>query len=188
MTVLPGYRIEGHAIVSADGCIAGADGNTPASLNNEADWLRFQAALDMAAVVVVGRYSHEVNPNTMRRNRLVISSSAHGVERRADAWWWNPSQASLSAALHSAAPRGGIVAVPGGREVFDLFLASGYDAFHLARVAGVTLPGGVPLFTALGNGQTPETLLAAAGLESGPAETLDAAAGVTLVTWRRAAA
>ena len=187
MTVLPGYRIEGHAIVSADGCIAGADGNTPASLNNEADWLRFQAALDMAAVVVVGRYSHAVNPNTMRRNRLVLSSSAHGIERRADAWWWNPNQVSLSAALDSAAPHGGIVAVPGGREVFDLFLASGYDAFHLARVAGVTLPGGVPLFTAVRDGQTPEMLLAAAGLDHGTPEILDAAAGVTLVTWRRGA-
>jgi hypothetical protein len=188
VTVVAGYRIEGHAIVSADGCIAAADGNTPPSLNNEADWLRFQAALDVAAVVVIGRYSHEVNPNTMRRNRLVISSSARGVERRTDAWWWNPNEASLGAALRAAAPRGGIVAVPGGRLVFDLFLASGYDAFHLARAAGVTLPGGVPLFSAVAGGQTPEMVLAASGLEPGSSEILDEAAGVTLVTWRRAAA
>jgi hypothetical protein len=182
------HRIEGHAIISADGCIADPEGNTPASLNNEADWLRFQAALDTAAVVVLGRLNHEGNPNTARRNRLVVSSSARGIERRQDAWWWNPAEASLAAALGAAAPRGGIVAVPGGRLVFDLFLAAGYDAFHLARVAGVTIPGGVPLFTALNTGKTAEAVLTAAGLVPGPEELLDPKAGVTLVTWRRSAA
>ena len=46
----PGYSIEGHAIVSADDRIAGADGLTPPSLNNPADWARFQAALDDAVL------------------------------------------------------------------------------------------------------------------------------------------
>jgi dihydrofolate reductase len=188
VSAVAGYRIEGHAIVSADGRIAGPDGYTPDSLNNEADWLRFQAALDLAAVVVVGRHSHAANPNTMRRNRLVVSSSARGVERRSDAWWWNPAEASLATALKNAAPRGGVVAVPGGRLVFDLFLEAGYDAFHLARVGNVTIPGGLPLFTAIGTGETPGTLLAAAGLEPGPTEMLDPEAGVTLVTWRRGVA
>lgn len=185
MSVSASHRIEGHAIVSADGCIADPEGNTPPSLNNEADWLRFQAALDIAAVVVLGRLSHESNPNTARRNRLVVSSSARGIERRSDAWWWNPADASLAAALGRAAPRGGIVAVPGGRLVFDLFLGAGYDAFHLARVSGVTIPGGVPLFTALNTGKTAEAVLGAAGLVAGPEEMLDPVAGVTLVTWRR---
>ncbi len=188
MSVVEGYRIEGHAIISADGCIADPDGNTPDSLNNEADWLRFQTALDIAVLVVLGRLNHESNPNTARRNRLVVSSSASGVERREDAWWWNPGAVSLPTALKTAAPRGGIVAVPGGRLVFDLFLGTGYDAFHLARATKVTIPGGVPLFTALESGETPETLLTAAGLIPGPEEILDAAAGVTLVTWRRGVA
>jgi hypothetical protein len=184
MGAAAGYRIEGHAIVSADGRIAAADGETPASLNNEADWLRFQAALDVSAVVVLGRLSHTVNPNTSRRNRMVVSSSAAGIERRSDAWWWNPADTPLAVALQSAAPEGGIVAVPGGRLVFDLFLKAGYDAFHLAKVAGVELPDGVPLFSAVGAGQTPETVLAGAGLTADPAEVLDAVSGVTLVTWR----
>lgn len=187
MAAVAGYRIEGHAIVSADGRIAGADGETPPSLNNEADWLRFQAALDASAVVVLGRLSHESNPNTSRRNRMIVSSSARGVEPRSDGWWWNPKETPLAIALASAAPRGGIVAVPGGRLVFDLFLTIGYDAFHLATSDRVELPDGIPLFTAVGRGETPHSVLSGVGLIPEPAEVLDAAAGVTLVTWRRGA-
>lgn len=184
---LPGYLIEGHAIVSADDRIATPDGETPASLNNEADWLRFQAALDEAAVVILGRLSHEANPNTSRRNRLIISTSAKGVERRSDAWWWNPAEAPLTVALQSAAPGGGIAAVPGGRLIFDLFLKVGFNAFHLARATHVRIPGGIPLFSAIEQGMSAERVLAGAGLAAGPAETLDEAAHVTLVIWRRTA-
>lgn len=184
---LPAYRIEGHAIVSADDRIATAEGETPASLSNEADWLRFQAALDESTVVVLGRLSHEANPNTARRNRLVVSTAASGVERRSDGWWWNPAEAPLPVALKSAAPDGGIVAVPGGHLIFDLFLKIGFDAFHLARATQVRIPGGVPLFSAIEPGRHAEDVLAGAGLAAGPVETLDEAAGVTLVIWRRAA-
>lgn len=184
---LPGYRIEGHAIVSADDRIATPDGETPASLSNEADWLRFQAALDQAAVVVLGRLSHEANPNTARRNRLIISTGARGVERRGDGWWWNPAEAPLTVALQSAAPRGGIAAVPGGRYIFDLFLKVGFDAFHLARARRVRIPAGIPIFSAIEQGRSAEDVLAGAGLAAEPVETLDEAAGVTLVTWRRKA-
>jgi hypothetical protein len=182
-----GYRIEGHAIVSADDRIAGADGDTPPELNNDADWLRFQRALDAAAVVVLGRLSHAANPNTARRNRLVVSSSAKGVERRSDGWWWNPAEAPFTVALKAAAPGGGIVAVPGGHLIFDLFLGTGFDAFHLARSANVRIPDGVPLFSAIADGRSAEEVLAGAGLVAGPPEMLDDAANVTLVTWRRRA-
>jgi len=184
---IPGYRLEGHAIVSDDDRIAGPDGETPAELSNEADWLRFQAALDEAAVVVLGRLSHEVNPNTGRRNRLVVSSSAKGVERRSDAWWWNPADTPLAVVLKSAAPAGGIVAVPGGRLIFDMFLKVGFDAFYLARAGGVRIPGGIPLFSAIDTGRTAGDVLAGAGLAPGSAEILDEPAGVTLVAWRRRA-
>jgi hypothetical protein len=185
---IPGYRIEGHAIVSADEGIAGPDGQTPLALSNEADWLRFQAALDGAAVVLIGRRSHEANPNRGRRNRLVVSSSATGIERRSEAWWWNPAEAPLTVALKRAAPEGGIVAVPGGHLVFDLLLKIiGFDAFHLARVRGVLVPGGMPLFSAIEAGWTAADVLAGSGLRPGPTEILDEQAGVTLVTWLRAA-
>jgi hypothetical protein len=181
------YRIEGHAIVSADDCIADATGAMPASLRNDADWRRFQAALDAAAVVLLGRRSHAATPNTAGRNRLIVSSSAKSIERRGDGWWWNPTEASLASALARAAPKGGTVAVPGGRPVFDLFLGTGFDAFHLARAAQVRLPGGIPLFSAVHPGQGADILLAAAGLVPQMAEILDESADVTLVTWRRPA-
>lgn len=177
--------IHGHAIVSADDRIADASGATPPALRNEADWARFQAALDGAAVTVLGRLGHEANPNTKRRNRLVVSSSASGVERRDGAWWWNPARASFDAALAKAAPAGGIVAVPGGRRVFDLFLDIGFDAFHLARAKRARLPGGVPVFTAAGAGESADAILAAHGLRSGPTEVLDVAAAVIMTVWSR---
>ena len=177
--------IHGHAIVSADDRIADATGVTPPGLHNEADWARFQAALDRAAVTALGRLGHETNPNFRRRNRLVLSSSARGVERRGGEWWWNPAEASLAEALAIAAPEGGIVAVPGGRRVFDLFLALGYDEFHLSSVAGLTLPGGIPLFTDVLDGRSAAEILAAHGLEPGEAEMLGPAASVSLRIWRR---
>ena len=182
------WCIHGHAIVSADDRIAGPDGLTPPELRNEADWLRFQQALDDAAVTVLGRLGHEANPNVRGRNRLVLSSSAKGVERRAEAWWWNPADAPLEAALHQAAPAGGIVTVPGGRQVFDLFLDAGFDAFHLARARSVTIPDGIPVFSGLTAGHPAEALLAARGLVAGEAEVLDLEAQVTLTRWHRPSA
>ncbi len=179
------WRIHGHAIVSADDRIAGPDGLTPPSLRNEADWRRFQQALDEAAVTVLGRLGHEANPNAKGRNRLVLSSSAHGVERRADGWWWNPAEAPLADALHLAAPGGGIVAVPGGRQVFDLFLASGYDEFYLARAESVRLGPGIAVFSAVAEGRRAAALLAAHGLVAAATELIDPQARVTLTRWHR---
>lgn len=181
---VPGYRIEGHAIVSADDCIAAADGATPPELSNDADWLRFQKALDASAVVLLGRVSHEYNPNTRRRNRLIVSSRAAGVEKRGDGWWWNPAAAPLAEALAKAAPDGGTVTVPGGHLVFDL-LRPAFASFHLARATRVALPGGVPLFSAVAEGRTADAILAGDGLSPDATETLDASAGVTLTVWRR---
>ena len=183
--MIDGYRIEGHAIVSADDRIADRDGNTPPELSNEADWLRFQKALDEAAVVVLGRLSHAANPNARRRNRLVVSSGATCCERRSDAWWWNPAETPLADALREVAPKGGIVAVPGGRLIFDLFLGIGFDAFHLARANAVRIPGGMPLFSAVDDGRSADDVLRAAGLRARPAEVIDPEADVTLTVWRR---
>jgi hypothetical protein len=177
------YVFHGHAIVSADDRIADASGRTPPSLRVEADWVRFQAALDRAAVTVLGRLGHEANPNLRGRNRLVLSSSARGVERRGDAWWWNPAEASLADALAAAAPAGGIVAVPGGRRVFDLFLDIGYDEFHFARAKDVFLPGGVPLFSGVSEGVAADLVLARHGLLPDAPLVLDP--GVSLTLWRK---
>ncbi len=180
------WRIHGHAIVSADDRIAGPDGLTPPQLRNQADWLRFQQALDQAAVTVLGRLGHQANPNVKGRNRLVLSASAKGVERRADGWWWNPDTAPLEEALHHAAPAGGIVAVPGGRRVFDLFLGLGFDEFHLVRAQSVRVPGGIPVFSEVADGRPAGAVLAVHGLVADKTEVLDRKAKVTFVRWRRA--
>ena len=179
------YTIQGHAIVSADDKIADSVGAMPAQLRNSADWRRFQSSLDRAAIIVLGRMGHLFHANVHRRPRLVMSTSARTIERRSDAWWWNPAQATLAEALAASAPAGGLVAVPGGRRVFDFFLKHGYDEFHLARMAGVTIPDGVPIFTECASGRTADSLLTEHGLTPHSTETLDARARVTLTIWKR---
>lgn len=177
------YSIDGYAIVSDDHCIADAAGQMPEALKNEADWAYFQAALDAATLTVVGRKGHEANPNHKNRRRLILSRSVHALVRRADGWWWNPAGCDWTTALKKAAPEGGAIAVPGGREVFDLFLALGYSSFHLARAEGTRVPDGTKLFSGL-NGSTPEQLLASHGLKKQATHWLDRAACVSMTVWR----
>ena len=139
--MIDAWVIHGYAIVSADDRIAGLDGRMPPVLHNDADWARFQAAMDRSAVTVLGRLGHEQNPNALGRNRLVLSSSAPGVERRNDGTWRDPQATPVREALAAAAPAGGEVVVVGGRLVFDLFLEIGFDEFHLTRATRVPDPG-----------------------------------------------
>ena len=182
------YAIHGYAIVSADDRIAGPDGRMPAALHNDADWALFQAALAGAAVTVLGRLGHEQNANRLGRNRLVVSSSVGDIERRATGIWWNPAAAPVEAALAAAAPGRGMVAVVGGRRVFDLFLQIGFDEFHLTRMAEVVIPGGIPVFSDVDAGRTADEILAARGLIPGRRECLDRDGDVTLVVWAPPAA
>lgn len=173
----------GLAIVSADDCIADARGEMPDGLRNEADWAHFQDELDRADLTLLGRIGHERHPNTKHRRRLIVSSSADGLEVRPDGWWWNPAQLEWDEVVRRLLPRGGRVAVPGGRLVFDLCLTLGYREFHLSRAENCFLPGGVKLFTRCA--ETPaETLLAEAGLQSGPRSWLDETALVSFCMWR----
>ena len=177
------YRFEGHAIVSAEGMIADAAGNMPDSLCHPIDQIRFQAALDRAALIVLGRRSHEAAPNRRQRPRMVMTRSVTGLERGDDAWWWNPEGVTLEEALEAVAPEGGTIAIPGGRGAFDYFLGIGFDAFHLTRNAAVTLPGGLPLFSACREGVVAEDVLAGAGLAPRERKRFDDNASLTI--WRR---
>lgn len=182
---MPGrYSIEGHAIVSADDCIADAEGRKPAGLDNEADWRNFQREMDRSVLVVLGRASYDADTDRKPRNRLILSRSVTGLAHRDGAWWWNPADVGLDTALETAAPDGGLVGVPGGKHVFDYFLEHGMDAFHLARAHRVRLPGGQKVFSAAAR-RSAENCLADAGFRPGPTETLDAEAEVTLTVWRR---
>lgn len=178
-------EIHGYAIVSDNDRIADAMGHTPDVLRNDADWAYFQAELNRSDVTVLGRLGHEANPNPRGRVRVILSSSSQGIERRADGWWWNPQKLSWEEAIRRVLPHGGRVAVPGGRQVFDLFLAIGYDAFHLTRAEGVVVPDGVPVFSECEAGRSAEAILAGAGLKPGTKRILDPDGPVSLLVWRR---
>jgi dihydrofolate reductase len=185
---MPGAeRIEGYAIISADGMIADAAGRMPAALTIEADQRFFHAALDRAACVVHGRHSYEGGPGSPGRRRLIVTRSVPALERHPfhpRALLWNPAGASLEEALALLSAQG-VLAVIGGAEVYELFWDPGYDEFHLSRVARARLPGGRPVFRGVGPDRTPEDVLASHGLHPGETQVLEAGAGATLVSWRR---
>ena len=174
--------IEGHAIVTVDGMIAAADGNMPPRLRNDADWRLFQAALDTAVLVVLGRHGHQRHPNPGRR-RLVATSTVTGlVPDPADshAKLWNPRTLAFDAALAELGITSGIVAITGGTSVFETFLPL-YSSFILVEVPRLILPGGTPCFKS----GHPRLVLAEAGLVPGEPELIDANAGIALTRWSR---
>jgi hypothetical protein len=181
------HRLIGHAITSADDRIADASGRMPETLRNEADWALFQAALDRAALTLIGRASHAATSNRKRRRRLIVSGSASGLEQRADGMWLNPADVSVGEALGRVLPDGGEVAVVGGQGVFELVGAAGFTAFHLARARQVRLPGGRGLFAACEHGVLAASVLSGFGLIADDDALLDPEAEVTLTIWRQPA-
>jgi dihydrofolate reductase len=182
---MPGpFRIEGYAIASADGMIADATGFMPDSLKFEADQRFYREALDRVAAVAHGRLSHECQPDSHTRRRLILTRRAPDLVPDPDtpnAWLWNPAGATLEEACAAVGCEGGTLAIAGGTEVFSLFLKLGYDDFYLARAVKVRLPGGVPVFCQGRFGQSPEDVLREAGLK--PAETRWLDDEVSLMKW-----
>lgn len=179
-------RIEGLAIVSADGMIADAQGIQPAALKLEADQRYFRSRLDEAAALLHGRHSGEGGPDAARRRRLILTRQIEGLAtdpQNPRAIHWNPAGASLAHAWDALGLTGGTLAVIGGTEPFGAFLDR-YDAFHLTCAMRARLPGGRPVFPGIPPA-TPESLLARHGLKPGPVRNLDASAGLTLTIWRR---
>jgi hypothetical protein len=184
---MPGrLDITGYAIVSDDDKIAGADGLTPPALRNEKDWELYQRAQELANIVVFARVSHELEPNTLKTPRLVVSREAAGLEKRPDGWWWDPRRITWEEAAVRLLPAGGAVAVCGGQVVFDLFLMIGFDGFHLSRAHGVKLPGGRSVFSACDKGVPAAAVLEQHGLALSKMIPLDPARGVDMTIWRRA--
>jgi len=183
------HRIEGYAIVSADGMIADGNGVIPATIRNDADQRFFQSELDRAAVLVHGRRSHEGGPRADKRKRIIVTRQVASVtpsRSLPNALLWNPAGATLEQAIAALVVGDGPIAVLGGTEVFGLFLPL-YDAFHLTRAAKASIPDGRPLFPQVGR-QTPEDVLASFGLHPNASRDIDAAACITLTTWERGAA
>lgn len=181
-------RIKGYAIVSADGMIANTHGRMPDVLKNEADRRFFNSELDRADVVVHGRNSHENQPNSPRRRRVVLTRKIAAVApdpNNPSCVLWNPAGASFDEACAALGLSGGVAAIIGGAEVYSLFLEIGYDVFHLTRSGGVELPGGLPVFSQGRLGRSPEDVLREYGLAPEAERTLDEAHGVTVVAWRK---
>jgi len=181
------HRIEGYAIVSANGMIADADGVMPPAIRNDADQKFLQAEMDRAAVLVHGRHSHEGGPRAASRKRLVVTRRTKSLApdpAYPNALLWNPAGATLEEAVAAIGAGSGIIAVIGGTGVFGWFLPR-YDAFHLTRAEHANIPGGRPLFPPTTPPATPEDVLSRHGLRPGPRRDLDAAAGVTLTAWSR---
>lgn len=175
-------QIEGHAIVSADGMIADASGVLPPQLRNDADWRQYQAALDRAALVVLGRRGHERFPNPGRRRLVLTRSVGAMAPDPADglATFWNPEHVTFEDALTALHIADGTIAVAG---VFDLF-APRFTGFRLSENHRLVLPGGTPCFA---DGH-PRAVLAALGMRPGSVTLLDPEAMVTSTEWTREAA
>ena len=175
----PMLRIEGHAIVSADGMIADATGEVPSTLRNDADWAQYQAALERAAVTVTGRVGHERFRNPGRR-RLVLTRRVTTMApdpRDPQATFWNPANMTFDAVLAALGIAEGTVAITA---VFDLFLPV-MSHFQLSESHRLLLHGGIPCFTA----GHPRAVLADAGLVPGDLIMLDPDTAVTTTLWSR---
>jgi dihydrofolate reductase len=185
---MPGpRRIEGYAIVSEDGMLANDAGIMPDSLKFEADQRFFVRGLDGVDVVVHGRHSHEQQPRSYLRRRLILTRQIPGIAAHSSnekALLWNPAGASFEAALAALGTPEGSVGVIGGTDVFALFLDR-YDFFHLSHAPGVRLPGGRPVFPEV-PARTPEEVLASHGFAPGPRQVLDLATGLVMVSWQHA--
>jgi len=178
-------RIEGYAIISADGMLADATGVMPPSLKIEGDQQFFHGSLDKADAVVHGRHSHEGGENAAKRPRLIVTRRVPALARHPDnpkAVLWNPGGASFGEAWGMLGVDGGVLAVIGGTDVFGIFLDIGYDAFHLTRADHVRLPGGRPVFPQV-PAVTPEDVLLGRGYQPGLMRLLDEEKDVRLVTW-----
>jgi dihydrofolate reductase len=186
--LMPALRIDGYVIVSADGMLANAAHVMPDELKFEGDKQFFTNALDRADLIVHGRRSYEDQPNSPRRKRIILTRTIDAVapdQANPKATLWNPTGASFEAACEQAGVRAGTIAIIGGPDVFGMFMDR-YHTFWLSQASRARLPGGEPCFPGVPS-HSPQAILAAHGLKAGDAQILDAAHGVSVTPWRRAA-
>lgn len=180
------FNFEGYVIVSADGMLADASRVMPDSLKFEGDKLFFEQALDGAALIVHGRNSHEQQPDSPKRKRLIATRKIKALTvdpEMPNATLWNPDHASFEEATAFADVTAGRIAIIGGPLVFDMFMDR-YDTFWLSEAPHVRLPGGEGCFVGVPE-RTPHEVLASHELKAGAPYLLDAAHEVTVTPWRR---
>ncbi len=185
---MPDLHIDGYVIVSADGMLANADRAMPDELKFEGDKKFFTAALDCADLIVHGRNSHEHQPNSPQRRRIILTRRVGTIApdpSNPKATLWNPAGASFEAACDFAKVHSGTAAVIGGPGVFGMFMDR-YHTFWLSQAPHVRLPGGEPCFPGVPE-RSPQEILAAHGLKADDPQILDAAHDVSVTPWRRPA-
>jgi dihydrofolate reductase len=163
--------------------LANAEGIMPDPLKFGADQQFFERGLDGVDVVVHGRHSHERQPRSQLRRRLILTHKVAAVAAdpsNEKALFWNPAGASFEQALTALGVPDGSIGIIGGTDVFGMFLDR-YDVFHLSRAPDVRLPGGRPVFPEVPT-QTPEQVLASHGLYRGNRRCL-----TRLKAWRSSA-
>jgi hypothetical protein len=179
-------RFEGYVIVSAEGMLADIGHVMPDSLKFNGDAAFFTAALDRADLIVHGRNSHEGQPNSPKRRRIVLTRTIErlaGDPENPNTTLWNPAATSFEAACEAAGVTTGTVAIIGGPIVFGLFMDR-YDTFYLSQAPHVHLPDGEPCFPGVPE-RSPQAVLAAHGLKAAEAQMLDPEFGVSVTAWRR---
>ena len=179
-------RIEGYAIVSADGMLADASGVMPDVLKIPGDQRFFEQGLAGVDAVVHGAHSHEQQARSHLRHRLILTRRVAALApdpSNPKALLWNPAGASFADAWTALGIGEGILGVIGGTDVFGMFLPR-YDVFYLSHAPHVRLPGGRPVFPGV-PARTPDEILASHGLVPGAGQVLDAAHDATVVSWRR---
>jgi dihydrofolate reductase len=178
-------RIEGFAIISREGMIAGSDASFPEALKIPADQKFYQESLDRASAVANGRHSAEGGPKEAARRRIVLTRRVERIVPDPDnpnAVLWNPVTAPFEEAWLKLNIDEGTLAVVGGTDVFGLFLNIGYDAFFLTR-AQASVPRGRPVFPGIGKRVTPETVMKRHGLVLRNTRMLDEATGTKVEEW-----
>lgn len=181
-------RIEGYAIVSEDGMIADASGLLPPPLIAEADQGFFEQGLNGVDVVVHGRHSGEQQQNSAMRHRIIVTRAVAALApdpANGRAVLWNPLGATFEDAIAALKTPIQSAAILGGTDVFGLFLGC-YTVFFLSRIAGVRLPGGVPVFPQV-PAQTPESVLAAHGLKDNGSVLSEPSQRLIISRWARRA-
>ena len=176
-------NIEAYVVVGDDDHYCDRNGRMPDSLKHETEWAFFQAGLDAADIVVLGRLSHEVTPNPKHRRRLILTRSVVQCVCADGHVYWNPTDAPLQTALSLFPSPARKLAVVGGQFVFDFFLrhAPGYSRFHLSQIEGVKVPAGRAVFSAVSSQRSAADVLRGAGYTTVHQQKL--ASNVKVTSW-----
>lgn len=178
-------RIEGYAVISAEGMIATADGKFPEEIKIPADHEFYQHSVAAASAVANGRHSAEGGIGEKHRKRIILTRRVDVLTPDPDnpnAILWNPGSTPFEEAWARLGIDGGTLAVVGGTDTFGLFLSIGYDTFYLTRT-DASVPRGRPVFPGVGTTTTAEEVMRKHGLVHKSTRMLDASVNCRVEEW-----